>query len=199
MCSHWEKESRCLSPSSILIPPCSPLPLLSQLNKDNCSLLATCPVWDLESEMCLSTDAGGSDSGPGANVCISMSSRDGGGREEIILKIMLVLVPTRSQFRASAFFRGFSIEMGECVQSWSSCLYESALPSTFSCSKTFPLFVLLLRVLQLEEQSQLFKGAMHFSCQEDEVLSMIQQPHKALFILPHHIEALYSSGLAVLL
>lgn len=54
--------------------------------------------------MCLFTDAGGRDSSTAASasVCVSMGSRDGG--EEIILKIMLGLVPTRFLFRASAPF-----------------------------------------------------------------------------------------------
>lgn len=50
-------------PSSILIPLCLLLPLLCQLNKDKCSLSATCSVRELGARICLFTDAGGRDAG----------------------------------------------------------------------------------------------------------------------------------------
>lgn len=54
--------------------------------------------------MCLFSDAGGRDCGGAAAnvcVCVSMGSKR---KEEIILKIMLGLVPTRSLFGESAPF-----------------------------------------------------------------------------------------------
>ncbi len=129
-CAQTEEGSRCLSPSSILIPACSPLPLLC-LNKDNCSLLATRSVWDLESE-CVSSLIPVAKIVALLQMCVYEQQRLG---EEIILKILLGLVPTRfSVWSISAFFSTFSIEI-ERVWSWGSCLSKSASPSTFSCLK----------------------------------------------------------------
>lgn len=72
LCSERIMGSGCLSPSSIPIPPRSPLPFLRQLNKDNCSLLATCSVEDFGVRICLLTDAGGRDTA-------ACGRRDGGG------------------------------------------------------------------------------------------------------------------------
>lgn len=133
LCSNRIEGSQCLSPSSILIPPCSPLPLLRQLNKDNCSLLATCSVQDLvRVRICFFTDADGRDTA----ACVSMAAEIGKeGGEEIILKIMLGLVPTSFLFGASAPFSDIFNRDRACVELKAAVSIIALHPAPFSCSK----------------------------------------------------------------
>lgn len=68
-------------PSSMLVLPCLPLPLLHQLNKENCSLLAHMLCLRVRVSVYHYTDAGVADIGT-ANVCVFEQARGVGNNLE---------------------------------------------------------------------------------------------------------------------
>lgn len=137
-------------------------------------------------------------------MCPWGSSDGAGEEEEIILKIMLGLVPTRFLFRASApFFSDIFNRERACVAE-AAVSIKALYPAPFLVQKHsaflfFRSVCLSLRKKKIYIYLRFSKEALHFSCQEDEMLSKIQYPaHSSTFLPLHHTKALHPCNLPVL-
>lgn len=145
-------EQECVSPHPpFLIAPCSPLPPLLQLNKDNCSLLAMLSVWLQSSDWLWWL----------GHRCVICSSTDDGSGRNWPWGYRSGPVPAGpSVQRFSTFFFFFSHFR------WRQHMQSSCLQQNFVFFPLEPLHLFVLQVLS--------KAELHISCQRWD--SRIQHP-----------------------